>query len=145
MHGLTSHWGSIPRRSTKIEIMEAKVRFFRQDGKWYADMPNHSLEENEMVMGTDIALDFFSKGKNEVTVLVSDEQEKSEQSLLNLKMKSHNEEGAYYTVSGRLLANFLDFAEDIFCCKYEPEVWICNVTHDLFGEHPKYICILGIE
>ena len=27
----------------------------------------------------------------------------------------------------------------------EPEVWICNVTHDVFGEHPEHIYITKIE
>lgn len=124
--------------------MEAKVRFFKQDGKWYADMPNHSLEENEMVMGADVMLDFLAKNRGEVTVVFSDDENDAPKSYLKLKMKQHDKDGAYYTVSGRFLASFLNFAEDIFCCKYEPEVWICNVTHDLFGEHPEFICILGV-
>lgn len=125
--------------------METKVRFFKQDGKWYADVPNHTLEENEMVMGTDVMLDFLAKNRSEVTIVFSDDKNDGQKSYLKLKMKFHEEDGAYYTVSGILLANFINFAEDIFCCKYEPEVWICNVTHDVFGEHPEFICILGVE
>ena len=30
--------------------MYKRVRFFEQDDKWYADVPGHSLEDNEMVM-----------------------------------------------------------------------------------------------
>ena len=45
--------------------MEKKVRFFKQDNKWYADIPNHTLEDNEMVMGADIALDYVSEGKED--------------------------------------------------------------------------------
>ena len=29
------------------------VRFYKKDGKWYADVPNHTIEECEMVYGTD--------------------------------------------------------------------------------------------
>ena len=124
--------------------MEAKVRFFKQDNKWYADIPNHTLEENEMVMGADVLLDFLSNGRNEVTVVFSNDKADQSRSYLKLKMKSHDEEGAYYTIYGKCLADFLNYAEDVFCSMYEPEVWICNVTHDMFGEHPEFICILSV-
>ena len=45
-----------------------KQRFFKQDGKWYADVTNHTLEDNEMVGGADIALEIISEGHNEVTL-----------------------------------------------------------------------------
>lgn len=124
--------------------MEAKVRFFKQDNKWYADIPNHTLEENEMVMATDVMLEFLAKNRSEVTVVFSDDKDDSPKSYLQLKMKQHDEDGAYYTVSGLLLASFLNFAEEYFCQMVEPEVWICNVTHDVFGEHPSFICILSV-
>ena len=38
------------------------VRFYKKDGKWYADVPNHTLEECEMVYGTDR---FFNLHTNE--------------------------------------------------------------------------------
>ena len=38
--------------------MEAKLRFFKQDKKWYADVPNHTLDENEMVMGKNLLSNF---------------------------------------------------------------------------------------
>lgn len=37
--------------------MKTEVRFYKENGKWYADIPNHTKEENEMVMGSDDALD----------------------------------------------------------------------------------------
>ena len=40
--------------------MKKTIKFFKKEDKWYADMPNHSLEENEMVMGSDIVLDIIS-------------------------------------------------------------------------------------
>ncbi len=57
------------------------IRFFRLDNDykagWYADVPNHTLAENEMVAGS-------------------------------------------------------------------YELWICNVTHDVLGEHPRSIYIHAI-
>ena len=128
--------------------MEKEIRFFKQDSKWYADVPNHSLEENEMVMGADIALDYISNGKEEVLLTVTDEYP-GYNAPLELTRKEHDDEGAYYTVSGLL---FLDFM--ISCSEmsgnmpmreeFKPEIWICNVTHDIFGEHPKNIYVLKI-
>ena len=44
--------------------METKLRFFKQDNKWYADVPNHTFDENEMV--ADTVLDLIADNKDEV-------------------------------------------------------------------------------
>ena len=119
--------------------MEKRVRFFKQDGKWYADIPNHTLEENEMVMGADIALDFLSKDGDEVFLTVSDTKPE-EVVPLSFHIKEHDDDGAYYTANGKLVLDFMTTFSDI-----EPVIWICNVTHDVFGEHPDDIYIKGIE
>ena len=85
--------------------MEAKLRFFKQDKKWYADVPNHTLDENEMVMGSDTALDLMSDNKDEIVLIFSDEDDKH--SILTMTMKEHDSEGAYYTLSGFLYNKFL--------------------------------------
>ena len=54
--------------------MKKEVTFFKQDGKWYADVPNHTLEENEMVMGADIALELLSADYNAITLHLTDEE-----------------------------------------------------------------------
>ena len=53
--------------------MEKIVRFFKQDNKWYADIPNHTLEDNEMVMGADIALEYLAEERTELFFFFSDE------------------------------------------------------------------------
>lgn len=122
--------------------MKQNVRFFKQGSNWYADIPNHSLEENEMVMGSDIALEFLAKGKSELTATLSDEDEKH--SILTMTMSSHDDEGAYYKISGFLynefMNNFIDNPDNFI-----NEIWICNVTHDVFGCHPKNIYLLKLE
>lgn len=129
--------------------MEKVVKFFKQDDKWYADIPNHTLEENEMVMGADIALEYLAEGRTELFITLTDEYP-GWNVPLELKRKDHDDDGAYYTVSGLL---FMDFM--ITCSEklgnmplwggFKPEVWICNVTHDVFGEHPEHIYITKIE
>lgn len=126
--------------------MEAKLRFFKQDKKWYADVPNHTLDENEMVMGSDTALDLMSDNKDEIVLTLSDKDDKH--SILTMTMKEHDSEGAYYTLSGFLYNKFLDlFASDPSIVPFDitNEIWICNVTHDVFRSHPKNIYLLKIE
>ena len=123
--------------------MEAKLRFFKQDKKWYADVPNHTLDDNEMVMGSDTALDLMSDNKDEIVLTLSDEDDKH--SILTMTMKEHDSEGAYYTLSGFLYNKFLDlFASDPSIVPFDitNEIWICNVTHDVFGSHPENIYLL---
>ena len=139
--------GSSPAIPTLILIfMETKLRFFKRDKKWYADVPNHTLEENEMIMGSDTALDLMSDNKDEIVLTLSDEDD--ERSILTMTMKEHDSEGAYYILSGFLYNKFLDlFALDSSTLPSDitNEIWICNVTHDVFGSHPKNIYLLKIE
>ena len=122
--------------------MKKKIKCFKQDNKWYADIPNHTLEENEMVMGSDIALDLLSKGKKEIVLEVSDEY--SNNTLLHFNLKKHDSEGAYYGISGILYNEFAEVLTNELGI-IDHEIWICNVTHDVFGEHPKDIYITNIE
>ena len=123
--------------------MEKKVRFFKQDNKWYADIPNHTLEDNEMVMGADIALDYVSEGKDEIFITITDEYPGWNVPLVFTK-KEHDDEGAYYDVSGIMLVNIIEEFGGMFVGS-KPEIWICNVTHDVFGEHPDKIYVTKIE
>ena len=139
--------GSSPAIPTiNLIFMETKLRFFKRDKKWYADVPNHTLEDNEMIMGSDTALDLMSDNKDEIVLTLSDEDD--EHSILTMTMKEHDSEGAYYTLSGFLYNKFLDlFALDSSTALSDitNEIWICNVTHDVFGCHPKNIYLLKIE
>ena len=123
--------------------MERKLRFFKQDGKWYADVPNHTLEENEMVMGADTALDYLAREKNEVNITLADEYPGWNTPFV-LYRGEHDDEGAYYRVDGLL---FMDFVENVMpdMMEQKPEIWICNVTHDVFGEHPEVIYVLKVR
>lgn len=116
--------------------MKTEVRFYKENGNWYADIPNHTKEENEMVMGADAALDWLLESandcrvdkKNEITLTLSDNNEKY---IAHLSITDHDEDGAYYMVSGGI--------------GVVEQIWICNVTHDVFGEHPEDIYILNIK
>lgn len=91
-----------------------------------------------MVSGSDVFLEEVDRllgGNHEVTLTLSDNNELGE-FLAKLVMKSHNQWGATYILSGPLAVqhNAAGF-----------ELWICNVTHDVMGEHPRSIYIHNIQ
>lgn len=125
--------------------MEKTIRFFKisesNNAGWYADVPNHSLAENQMVSGSDEFLeqvDTILGGKGEVTINVADsvDVKDGKSFLAKLEMRSHNQWGATYVLSGPMAQryNAVGF-----------ELWICNVTHDVLGEHPRCIYINNIR
>ena len=102
--------------------MEKVVKFFKQDDKWYADIPNHTLEENEMVMGADIALEYLAEGRTELFITLADEYP-GWNVPFELKRKDHDNEGAYYTVSGLLFMDFIEKLQNMpLWGRFEPEV-----------------------
>ena len=104
-------------------MMKREIKFFKKNGNWYADIPNHTLDENEMVMGSDILLESFSEGHDELIIYISDKY--IEEYILSLTMIQHDDDGAFYKIDKR-----------------DDEIWICNVTHDVFGEHPEKLYII---
>ena len=118
------------------------VRFFKlTQGPmtgWFADVPGHTLAENEMVAGSDDFLervDSLTGRTGEVHLFLSDDGSGG-QSLISLAMRAHNQWGATYTLTGPLARQH--DAEGF-------QLWICNVTHDVFGEHPRQIFVHGIK
>ena len=98
-----------------------------------------------MVMGTDVALEYLAEERTELFITLTDEYP-GWSVPLELKRKDHDDEGAYYTVSGLLFMDFIEKLQNMSLWEgLEPEVWICNVTHDVFGEHPEHIYITKIE
>jgi hypothetical protein len=106
------------------------LKFFKYNNRWYADVPNHTLDENEMVAGADQLLsELCTKcGFNDSISLDIDVAPK--QPLITLKMIEHDSCGATYSVTSHMK---IELDTKI--------VWICNVTHDVLGEHPEIIYI----
>lgn len=130
------------RLISEPHVMLKTIRFFKiaegPQAGWYADIPNHSLEENEMIAGS---ADFLEKvnhltDKNgEVIVTCSDNNEAGT-FIAKLLMKNHNQWGATHILTGPK-------AEKYNAVGFE--LWICNVTHDVLGEHPRSIYIHNIQ
>ena len=94
-----------------------------EDGRWLVVLPDYDgdQEDLEMVDGADQFLDYFTYDGLYVTVDVSLEDDYP----VRLKLVAHYEIGGTYQVE-----NLDGFNED---------VWLCNVVHFLFGEHPEEI------
>lgn len=82
-----------------------------------------------MVAGSDTFLDLFSKNGSTCSILFTIEL--PPEYIISLTRTDHDWDGAYYTASGN-------------CCN-SMEIWICNVTHDVCGNHPEHIYIIDIE
>lgn len=113
--------------------MEKTISFYREDNKWYADISGHTKEDNEMVWGSDhflsiLASESVVEGCDRITMTLSDE---SVPCLYQLVRTDHDSDGARYLV----VPNGADVSNAY------PSVWVCNVTHDVFGEHPEVIYI----
>ena len=48
-----------------------------------------------------------------------------------MEMEAHDEDGAFYNVKD--------------CPQYEGTIWLCNVVHEFFGNHPDRIYCSVIE
>lgn len=119
--------------------MRRTLRFFKLTDPWnegwYADVPGHTLEENQMVSGSDDFLEEMSQGKDEVFISFAEVVE-WEPFIAKLIMKQHDSCGATYILTGPLAR---EYGAEGF------EMWICNVTHDVMGEHPRSIYIFDIH
>lgn len=104
------------------------LRFYKKNGRWYADVPNHTEAENEMISGSDVLLDRLARNKSEVHLCITNNPRMADFVLIR---DYHNECGADYVVFG---SNRCDDLSKMKC-------WIGNVTHTVFGEHPEVIMV----
>ena len=121
--------------------MEKTLRFFKFNDEWFADVAGHTMEDNQMVAGADEFLETIDRelgGRGEVimTFATGLDLSSGHPMLAKLIMRSHNQWGATYVLTGPI-------AEQYGAVGFE--LWICNVTHDVLGEHPKSIYILSIR
>ena len=114
------------------------IRFYRDECGWFADIPNHTKDENEMVAGSDKLLEMlyssFPCTNDEIKIMVSD-RVKREHAVLNKISEDH--EGAVYSIDLGFLGRVLDIQDE--------SCWMCEVLKDVFGKYPKHIyihCIL---
>ena len=113
------------QRREEQGIPEGRViTFYKENNKWYADIPNHIKEENEMVCGADTMLEMLANGNSTIELLIT-EFALSGTDPIFCSIKEHDEDGAWYNV----------YHENGQKCY--GEIWLCNVMHDVTNEHPK--------
>lgn len=117
--------------------MEKYLEFFKLNGIWYADIPENTLDENEMLLGAD---EFLEKVVGDCKRVAMDlATEEPDEYLVKLSIASHDDMGGEYLLSGKLVDKFEDNGTAL-----PMTAWICNATHSVFGEHPDTIYIKNI-
>lgn len=104
------------------------------DGRWYAVIPSWTGDraELEMVLGADILCEKLAKGKDEVNVLLTfdDEELKNPDAILKLEqIMPHPGSGADY------------YVESIVGETVDLDLWLCEVLYWLVKKYPKTIYI----
>ena len=124
---------SVRRAGVDTSLENRELRFYRMGDEWFADVPQHTRAENQMVAGADTILSELAGGADEVRVVLSSDIANPCPWKLHLHLVEHDKFGATYKVAesgsqGTRLA------------------WLCNVMHTVFGgEHPTDIYVHSIS
>lgn len=114
--------------------MKKYLEFFKQNGIWYADIPENTLEENEMLAGSDEFLEKVICGHKRVGMDLSTEEDGPY--LVKMVLSMHDDVGGEYILAGSLIDEIEQMGISM-----PMTAWICNATHSVFGEHPEVIYI----
>ena len=104
---------------------ELSMRFYREDGMWYADVAGWPGPKNMLLMvdGADTFLDYLSNYSNEVQLDLSLDPKNGYQ-VLNYTHPHPAGDGAYYTTD----MNGSDH-----------KLWLCGVAEFVFGYMPEEV------
>jgi len=117
--------------------MKKYLEFFKLNGIWYADIPENTLDENEMLLGADEFLETVVGDCKRVAMDLHTEE--PDEYLVKMVLSSHDDMGGEYVLSGKLIDKFENGGSSL-----PMTAWICNATHTVFGEHPEVIYIENI-
>ena len=103
-----------------------------EDGRWYVVFPEYEgpQDDLEMVENADKMLDALTTDGIYATLEISEEERHGDE-WFELEMEAHDPDGAHYNVKG--------------CDKFEGIIWLCNVTHEFFEDHPEKLYVKVIE
>lgn len=93
-------------------------------GKWYVILPEYEGEQEdlEMVDNADNFLEALTEDGLYVYLDVNMEAPNVGDFFI-LEMEAHDDDGAFYNV--------------IDCDRFSGTIWLCNVVHAVYGEHPQ--------
>ena len=103
-----------------------------EDGRWFVVLPewDGDQEDLEMVENADNMLSALTTDGMYSSLDINLE-EPEEGDYFTLEIEAHDEDGAFYNVIG--------------CDKFEGTIWLCNVMHFVFGDHPDRLYCKVIE
>jgi hypothetical protein len=101
------------------------MRFYKEDGMWYADVKGWPGPKNMLLMvdGADTFLDYLSNNGEEVTLDIS-LAPKKDYEVLNYSHPHPAGDGAYYIANMR---------------GRDHKLWLCGVTEFVFGFMPEEV------
>ena len=109
-----------------------KLKFYKEsDNRWYIDLPDWQgvKDELEMVAGADTMLEYMAEGRQEVSLILSEQEFENSDKLEFLRLATEIDNGAFYK---------LDNYRGIYIGL---EMWLCDVTKFVFGDFPTTIFI----
>lgn len=109
------------------------LTFHRDERGWAAEVPTHTRSENAMVAGADVVVGRMAQGDNTVEVRFRTvESSTLPRPIITLTRLLHrNGYGAEYLVCGAAPIPF--------------PAYLCDVTHDITGEHPQKLFVYEIN
>lgn len=121
--------GFMPSFKKEYAKFVNKLTFVKLCNKWYIDLPSYEgeLPELQMVAGADDLLQEIankSDKTNQVTIEIVENRKESD---IQLDLVELTQSGGTYKVHS---------TENQFETK---QLWLCNVTKFVFGDHPKEI------
>ena len=83
-------------KDINTSVRNKELRFYKEDGDWYADVAEHTQAENRMVAGADALIESFARGGNEVRIVLSADVDDPNPYQIKLKRIEHDAWGATY-------------------------------------------------
>ena len=120
------------------ELPLIKIKFYKKEGKWYAQVPDSPEEENLMVGEAAQVIDELAGGKDHIKFYVSTEfpHDFKDECVAKMFLKEHDDNGGTYS--------FEQYGLSMSSFRFN-HVWLCNVAHLVFNEHPQEINIYKFE
>lgn len=112
------------------------LKFYKEiDGSWFVDLPEWegSKADLQMVAGADTMLDMIAEGEKEVRLNLSEKHFNNSDVLEFKSMAEDLGNGAYYKF------------EKYKGIEINHDVWLCDVTLEVFGHFPKQIFISAVN
>lgn len=107
--------------------MKEEFRFYKTDNdRWFIDLPKWkgNINDLELALGADVLLDYLSKGKKDISIILSDKSfDEAKNKLIFARLGNEYESGAFYVLHN----------------EYNAQIWLCDVVKFIFNDFPMEI------